>query len=56
MKRLLAEDGTIFVHLDWHVGHYVKIVIDEVFVNNFINEIIWYYPTTPKSQQQAFAK
>lgn len=44
MKRLLAEDGSIYVHLDWHVGHYVKVVLDEVFGReNFINQIVWYY-------------
>lgn len=42
MKRLLAEDGSIYVHLDWHVGHYVKAIMDEVFgKHNFRNEIIW---------------
>lgn len=44
MKRLLAEDGSIYVHLDWHVGHYVKVMMDEVFgKDNFVNEIIWHY-------------
>jgi len=42
MKRLLAEDGSIYVHCDWHVGHYLKVLMDEVFgKNNFRNEIIW---------------
>lgn len=42
MRELLAETGTIFVHLDWHVGHYVKILLDEIFgKENFVNEIIW---------------
>ncbi len=42
MRELLADTGSIYVHLDWHVGHYVKIVMDEVFgKNNLINEIIW---------------
>lgn len=42
MRELLADSGTIFVHLDWHVGHYVKILLDEVFgKENFVNEIIW---------------
>src|SRR3989344_4501758 len=31
MKRLLAPDGSIYVHLDWHVGHYVKVMMDEIF-------------------------
>ncbi len=40
MKRLLSEDGSIYVHLDWHVGHYVKIILDEIFgKENFRNEI-----------------
>ena len=42
MRELLADAGSIYVHLDWHVGHYVKIVMDEIFgKNHFINEIIW---------------
>jgi adenine-specific DNA-methyltransferase len=42
MRELLADTGSIYVHLDWHVGHYVKIVMDEVFgKENFLNEIIW---------------
>src|SRR3989338_6835892 len=44
MKRLLAEDGSTYVHLDWHVGHYVKVMMDEVFGrDNFLNELIWEY-------------
>jgi len=42
MKRLLAPDGSIYVHLDWHVGHYVKVMMDEIFGrDNFVNEIVW---------------
>ncbi|MGZ8256577.1 MAG: site-specific DNA-methyltransferase [Gallionella sp.] len=42
MRELLSDSGSIYVHLDWHVGHYVKIVMDEIFgKENFINEIIW---------------
>ena len=44
MRELLADTGSIYVHLDWHVGHYVKIVMDEVFGrDNFQNEIVWSY-------------
>ncbi len=44
MKELLADDGTIWVHLDWHVVHYVKIFMDAIFgEDNFVNEIIWHY-------------
>ncbi|TRX73613.1 site-specific DNA-methyltransferase [Pseudomonas mangiferae] len=42
MRELLAAHGSIYVHLDWHVGHYVKLVMDEVFgKENFVNELIW---------------
>lgn len=44
IHELLAEDGSIYVHLDWHVGHYAKAILDEVFgQNNFLNEIVWWY-------------
>lgn len=42
MKELLSEQGSIYVHIDWHVGHYVKLLLDEIFgKDNFRNEIIW---------------
>ncbi len=42
MKRLLADNGSIYVHIDWHVGYYVKVIMDEVFGReNFRNEIVW---------------
>src|SRR6185312_7704630 len=42
MRELLSDSGSIYVHLDWHVSHYVKLVMDEVFgKDNFQNEIIW---------------
>ena len=42
MRELLADTGSFYVHLDWHVGHYVKLVLDEVFgKDNFVNEIVW---------------
>lgn len=45
MRELLSEKGSIYVHIDWHVGHYLKIIMDELFgKENFINDIIWYYP------------
>ena len=44
MRELLADTGSIYVHLDWHVGHYVKLVMDEVFGRDqFRNEIVWHY-------------
>lgn len=42
MKRLLAEDGSIWVHIGPNISHYVKIILDEVFGRfNFLNEIVW---------------
>lgn len=44
MRDLLAEDGSIYVHCDWRVNSQIRLVLNEVFgVNNFKNEIIWYY-------------
>ncbi|QOJ20574.1 MAG: site-specific DNA-methyltransferase [Gammaproteobacteria bacterium] len=42
MRDLLAEDGSIYVHCDWRVNSYIRLVLDEVFgQNNAINEITW---------------
>ena len=42
IKSIMSENATIFVHLDYHIIHYVKILMDEIFgEDNFINEIIW---------------
>lgn len=44
MRELLSDHGSIYVHIDWHVGHYVKVLMDEIFgKENFVNEIVWYY-------------
>lgn len=44
MRELLSDTGSIFVHLDWHVAHYVRIVLDEIFGKpSFRNEIVWHY-------------
>ena len=42
MQELLSDKGSIYVHLDWHVGHYVKLILDDIFgKDKFVNEIIW---------------
>lgn len=44
LHELIANDGTLFIHLDWNVGHYAKVVADQVFgADQFRNEVIWYY-------------
>jgi len=57
MRDLLAEDGSIYVHCDWRVSPFVKMILDEVFArNNYINEIIWQC-TDPKSNiKDSFGK
>lgn len=50
MRELLSDKGSIYVHIDWHVWHYVKILLDEIFGKEyFLNEIIWNYdgPQSP---------
>jgi adenine specific DNA methylase Mod len=55
MRELLSEQGSIYVHIDWHVGHYVKVIMDEVFgKDNFRNEIIWRKTNSPKAQSDNF--
>lgn len=44
MKELLSEKGSIYVHIDWHIGAYMKIILDDIFgKNRFLNEIMWCY-------------
>jgi site-specific DNA-methyltransferase (adenine-specific) len=44
MHRLLAPNGTLYLHLDWHADSYARLILDEIFgAENFINEIIWTY-------------
>ena len=53
MHDLLAEDGSIYVHCDYRVTAFIRLVLDEIFgVNNFRNEIIWCYQGTGKSPKQ----
>ena len=56
IKSVMSEMASIYVHLDWHIGHYVKILMDEIFgEDNFNNEIIWCY-TGPTNQKMNFPR
>lgn len=56
LRELLSEDGSIYVHLDQRKGHYIKILMDEIFKEEkFINEIIWCY-TGPSQTSNYFPK
>ena len=42
MRSIMSEEASIYVHLDYHIGHYVKLLLDEIFgEDNFRSEIIW---------------
>ena len=44
MYRLLAPNGTLYLHLDWHADAYARLILDEIFgADHFLNEIIWTY-------------
>lgn len=56
IKSIMSDTASIYVHLDWHIGHYVKILMDEVFgQDNFLNEIIWRKLTAAKAQSSYFS-
>lgn len=44
IRDVMSEKASIYIHLDWHIGHYVKLLLDEIFgEENFKNEIVWCY-------------
>ncbi len=52
MRDLLADEGTIWVHLDWHAVHYVRLLLDEIFgADRFVNEIVWTYKSGGASKK-----
>ncbi len=56
INSVLSETGSIFVHLDWHIGHYVKLLLDEIFGEAcFVNEVVWYYPDNFQGNVKGFA-
>jgi len=58
MHRLLKETGSLFVHVDYRVVHYLKIELDKIFGSpkNFINEIIWHYVIAGGRNSKSFKK
>ncbi len=51
MHNLLAEDGSIYVHVDWRMTAYLKMLLDDIFTSsNFLNEVIWCYGSMQKSK------
>lgn len=57
IKSVMSDTASIYVHLDWHIGHYVKILMDEIFgEDNFRNEIVWFYPNKMSRNENDFAR
>jgi adenine-specific DNA-methyltransferase len=57
MRDLLSPRGSIYVHVDYHVQHPLKLVLDEVFCStNFINEIVWHYYNKMAPVSQCFPR
>ena len=55
IKSVMSETASIYVHLDWHIGHYVKVLMDEIFGEaNFRNDIIWSYPGREKLSSKKY--
>lgn len=59
LHALLAVDGSLYIHLDWRVVHYAKLILDEIFRSSpqangpgFKNEIIWHYRSGGRSQKR----
>ena len=56
IKSVMSDTASIYVHLDWHIGHYVKILMDEIFgEDNFRNEVIWHYYNKMQGNVNRFA-
>ena len=57
IHELLAEDAYIVVHVDWHVSHHLRMLLDETFGSeNFVNEIIWHYYNKYSAAKAAFPR
>lgn len=57
IKGVMSETASIYVHLDWHIVHYVKILMDEIFgEDNFRNDIAWHYSGWNKKLKVSFEK
>ena len=46
LRELLSDNGTIYLHCDWHKSHHLRMIMDEVFgASSFLNEVVWAYGT-----------
>lgn len=57
IKSVMSDNASIYVHLDWHIVHYVKILMDEIFgEGSFRNELVWHYSGWNKKLKSSFEK
>lgn len=57
MKEMLSDKGSVFVHIDWHIGHYMKVILDEIFgKDNFRNEFTWLRSSSGKTVSRNLAR
>ncbi len=55
MRKLLSDKGSIYVHCDWHISPYIRVIMDEIFgQDNFLNEIVWHYFGFKRSTAKKF--
>ena len=56
LRELLREDGSIWVTIDDHEGHYLKVLMDEVFGRgNFVDSVIWQKADSPRNSARQFS-
>ncbi len=57
LRELLSEQGSIYLHCDWHKSHHLRFLLDEVFgAGNFVNEIVWGYKSGGIPEKIGFSK
>ncbi len=57
LREILADDGAIYLHLDYKKGHYIKAILDEIFgEHNFRNEIIWQQITAHNMRSKGYVR
>ena len=57
IRELLSDDGSVYVHLDWRMNSYVRVLMDEIFgKENLLNEIIWCYTRMATKGQRQFSR
>ena len=56
LRELLSDQGSIYLHCDWHKSHHLRFLLDEVFgEENFVNEVVWCY-TGPSQTNRNFVR